>query len=364
MKCLHVLPMNKLSGAEKLVLILCKSMKKYKPVVVCGGENLKSVFEKEGIKTYSIDFKNKIKSTQNIKNIIKDENIDIIHAHDNNASVVSYLTKKLYNLDTKLISHIHSCYPWLKLKNKTKTIDTFLRKKYDHNIACGNLVYDYYKKHTDYITNENMSIISNAIDIENIKVNKSSEIYEEFNIPKDKKIIGYVGRLIKLKGIDLFIEELKDNKDKFEDCIILIVGSGLLEDEIKEKIKKYNIEDLVILTGQTTDVYKFYQVIDILFLSSIYEGLPMVILEAMSVKKPVVSMDVGSINEVVIHNENGFLVEPKNYQEFIDYLYKLKSDETMIRKFGENAFNKINENYNIKNYEKEVSKLYDSLLNK
>ena len=45
MKCLHVLPMNKLSGAEKLALILCKNMKTYEPIVVCGGDNLKSIFE-------------------------------------------------------------------------------------------------------------------------------------------------------------------------------------------------------------------------------------------------------------------------------------------------------------------------------
>ena len=58
MKCLHVLPMNKLSGAEKLALILCKNMKTYEPIVVCGGNNLKSIFEKENIKSYSIDFAN------------------------------------------------------------------------------------------------------------------------------------------------------------------------------------------------------------------------------------------------------------------------------------------------------------------
>ena len=60
MKCLHVLPMNKLSGAEKLALILCKNMKTYEPIVVCGGDNLKSIFEKENIKSYSVDFTNNI----------------------------------------------------------------------------------------------------------------------------------------------------------------------------------------------------------------------------------------------------------------------------------------------------------------
>ena len=89
MKCLHILPMNKLSGAEKLVLILCKNMKKYKPVVICGGDNLNNIFRENGIESYSMDFSIKnIKSTlSQIKTIIKENDIKVVHAHDNNASI-------------------------------------------------------------------------------------------------------------------------------------------------------------------------------------------------------------------------------------------------------------------------------------
>ena len=72
MKCLHILPMNKLSGAEKLALILCKNIKKYEPIVVCGGDNLKSIFEENSIKSYTIDFKNNnlLKSAKELNKII------------------------------------------------------------------------------------------------------------------------------------------------------------------------------------------------------------------------------------------------------------------------------------------------------
>ena len=56
MKCLHILPMNKLSGAEKLVLILCKNMKNYEPIVICGGDTLSNVFKENGIESYSMNF--------------------------------------------------------------------------------------------------------------------------------------------------------------------------------------------------------------------------------------------------------------------------------------------------------------------
>ena len=369
MKCLHVLPMHKLSGAEKLALILCKNMKNYEPVVVCGGDNLKSIFEKENIKSYSVDFttKNILKTTNKLKKIIKENDIKIIHAHDNNASITSYITKKLYRLDVKVISHIHNCYPWLEGNTKLKKIDTFFRKKYDHNIACGKLVYDYYIKHTDYINEDNTTSLSNALDIDeisNIDLVEYEEVVKKFNIPKDKTILGFIGRLDEQKGIIPFIKEFSKYKESFKDCKILLVGSGQQETEVKKLIKKNGLEDLFILTGFQDNIYKFYPIIDIFILPSLYEGLPMVILEAMSFKKAIVSMNVGSINEVIINEENGELVERGNYVEFITKLLRLKENKIAIKGYGEKSFLTIEEKYNIRHYTDNIIKLYQYVLNK
>ena len=366
-KCLHVLSMDKLSGAEKLVLILCKNMKEYQPIVVCGGNNLKSIFEKENIISYSINFSTNsiLKNIKELRQIIKDQDIRLIHAHDNNASIISYLAKTLYKLDIKLISHIHNCYPWLEGDTKLKKVDTFFRKRYDYNITCGNLVYEYYKKNTEYINEKNTISLSNAIDIDKIKNNMTKnmdDVYEEFNIPKGKTILGFIGRLSQQKGIIPFIKELRKHKDKFDKCKFLLVGSGEQEEEVRNLLKEYNLEELFILTGYQNDVYKFYPIIDIFFLPSIYEGLPMVILEAMSFSKPVVAMDVGSINEVIKHEKNGILVPKQNYSMFIQQLINISENRNIADRYGKEAFKEIETNYNIKKYEKEISKLYDDIL--
>ncbi|MGL5693056.1 MAG: glycosyltransferase family 4 protein [Peptostreptococcaceae bacterium] len=369
MKCLHVLPMNKLSGAEKLALILCKNMNTYEPIVVCGGDNLKFIFEKENIKSYSVDFANNnmLKTTKELKNIIKENDIKIIHAHDNNASVTSYITKQLYRLDVRVISHIHSCYPWLEGNTKNKKIDKFFRKRYDHNIACGKQVYDYYREYTDYIDEKNTTSISNAIDVEEINkyASYSTEvIYKEFNIPKDKTIFGFVGRLTEAKGIIPFIKNIGSYKAGFKNCKFLLVGNGEQEKEVIRLIKDFGLEDLFILTGHQDNVYKFYPLIDIFFLPSLYEGLPMVILEAMSFCKPIVSMNVGSIKEVITHNVNGVLVEKENYPEFIRSLITLSEDKELSNRYGREAYTEIDKNYNIEKYEKEINKIYNEIINK
>lgn len=364
-KCLHILPMNKLSGAEKMALLICKNMNKYQPIVVCGGENLKAIFEKNNIKSYALDFSTKkiFGSVHGLKKVIKENNIKIVHAHDNNASLNAYLVKKIYGVDIKIISHIHSCYPWLKTENLNKKIDSYLRPKYDYNIACGNLVYNFYKENTNYFIENKSSVVSNAIDVEsinNIELFNSEGLKKEYSIPKEKVVLGFVGRLCEIKGIIPFIKRIAIDKKEFKDCKILLVGSGNKEKEIRRLIKELDIEDLFVLTGFQENVYKFYNIIDIFFIPSLYEGLPMVLLEAMAFKKPVVSMNVGSISEV-INEENGKLIDIGDYKEFTKQLVEIKNNRELINVYGENSYKVIKKNYNIRNYIKIIEKRYNDL---
>lgn len=364
-RCLHILPMNKLSGAEKMALLICKNMKAYEPIVACGGDELKSVFENNGIKSYSINFSSKrlLGWVPELKKVIKENEIYIVHAHDNRASLNAYLVKKVYGLDIKIISHIHSCYPWLKSENLNKRIDSFLRPNYDYNITCGKVVHDFYNKNSSNLLEGKSLILSNAIDVDyikNIDVTNSDDVREKYKIPKEKIILGFIGRLCEIKGIIPFIKEFAKSKDNFSDCRVLLVGSGSQENEIKDLIKDLKIEDLFIFTGFQDDVYKFYPIIDIFFLPSLYEGLPMVILEAMAFKKPIISMDVGGISEI-INGYNGVLIKAGNYREFIINLMCLKNDLNKANIYGDNAYGFVSENYNISNYINKVEDNYKAL---
>lgn len=366
-KVLHVLPMNKMSGAERMALLICKNIKFYEPIVVCGGEELTNTFTESKIKTYNIKFSTKklLSNASSLSKIIKDENIKIVHAHDNTASLVSYLAKKIFGLNVKVVSHIHNCYPFLKSNGVNKKIDKYLRNKYDYNITCGKNVTDFYKKNTDYF-NENRSLtLSNAMDINyitNVHKREVNEIIKRYNIDVNKKVLGFIGRLDEQKGIIPFIKELSKHKKKFEDSIILLVGNGSQEEEIKSLIKELHLEDLFILTGFQEKVNAFYPIIDIFFLPSLYEGLPMVLLEAMAFKKAVISMNVGSISEVIMNNETGILIEKGNYEKFINELIRLKNYEILKNKLCLKGFEYINKNYNIKNYENKIRELYGQLI--
>lgn len=361
-KCLHVLPMNKLSGAEKMALLICKNLKSYEPIVICGGEVLKKVFEDNGIKAYAVDFskKNAIKAMKTIRDVIMVNRVKIVHAHDNNASLYSYLAKRIYKVDVKVVSHIHNCYPWLETKGLNKMFDNYIRPRYDFNVTCGSIVFDYYKKNSDSFKSMNVSSLSNAIDtmeIDNFKCSDIEKLKRELGIDSNKVILGYIGRLDDQKGVIPFLEAVAKKKDYFKDCQFLMVGNGSQEDEVKMLIEKYNLKDLFILTGYQADTYKFYSLMDLFFLPSKYEGLPMVILEAMTFQLPIISMEAGSIGEL-LKDDKGILIQKGNYEEFVEQLIKLKNNETLRKQFSIKGYEFVRENYSIETYVDELEAIY------
>lgn len=367
MKVLHLLPMNKLSGAERMGLLICKHMTHVESYVITGGEELTTIFQKEGIHTHYLNFSIKTmpQLMKQLKKFIIQNQIDIIHAHDNIASLYAYLTKKRYSLNVKVVSHIHSCYPWLERNGLYKQIDRWARPRYDYNIACGQFVNDYYEQHASYLNKNKMNILSNAINISNIEQSSKyqlEKIKKEFNIPSNKIIIGYIGRLVELKGLIPFIKTLVKYKQHFSNCKFLIVGDGDQELELKHLVKELELEELFIFTGFQSNVYPFYQLIDIFFLPSLYEGLPMVLLEAMGSGVPTISMNVGSISEVIETGKSGILIEKGDYSIFIQELINLKDNSSILNIYRQNGIKKVISDFNIKEYTHRLNSIYSQLI--
>lgn len=366
-KVLHLLPMNKLSGAERMGLLICKHMSEVESYVITGGADLAAAFEKEGIQTSHLNFsiKQLPQVIKQLNQFIKEKQIDIVHAHDNIASLSAYLTKKRYGLKVKIVSHIHNCYPWLEGNGVHKRIDRFIRPKYDFNIACGQIVYDYYEQHAPYFNPKKTCILSNAIDASHLGAtpqHQIDEIRKVFNIPTDQTIIGYIGRLSEQKGMIPFIQVLKNYKNQFENCKFLIVGSGEQEDEIKKLINEVGLGDLFIFTGFQANVYPFYQLIDIFFLPSLYEGLPMVLLEAVGSGVPTISMNVGSISEVIINEETGILIESEQRIKFIEQLIHLKDHPESCQKLADAGMKHVYQKFSLADYNQSLHTVYKSLI--
>lgn len=365
-KVLHLLSTKTLNGAEKVALDICTNLDKdiFKPIVVCAGEEVKGYFQKEYIKTYKINISNlSIKGILNLRGLIKNENIHLIHAHDVRASLASKLASVFLNIP--IISHIHGEYDWLKSKSILKIIDSLFRDKYELSIACSQNVKEFYCYYNEKCNKHKIRAMPNSFDMS--EMNRSNIVpYADFkslnNIPTGKYVFGYIGRLIELKGIDLLIESFSLFHKKYNDSILIIVGDGIEKDKLMNLSIKYNLDASIYFMGYRRDVYNWLNIFDCFILTSKREGLPLTILEAMAMKKIVISTAVGGIPELIVSNYNGILIEdrePKLLLKSMEYVYTNKNE---VKEIAQNAYELLIKLHSIKDYINNLQEIYTTLI--
>lgn len=163
------------------------------------------------------------------------------------------------------------------------------------------------------------------------------------NIPSlNNKTILCVGRLTYQKGFDLLIQAWSQIVSNLPDWKILIIGSGEDEQILKDMTKELNVSNSIIFLGQQKNMDEFYRQASFFCMSSRFEGLPMVLLEAQSYGLPIVSFDCDTgPAEIINHSNNGYLVECFNIDKFNLYLNKIITDNDNFEKMVCNSYENI-----------------------
>lgn len=171
-----------------------------------------------------------------------------------------------------------------------------------------------------------------------IAISNPSPYSIQNNIPSlDYKTILCVGRLTYQKGFDLLIQAWAKIAEEAVGWKVIVVGTGEDEQDLIDMSKKYNICDSIEFVGQQKDMDKFYRKASVFCMSSRFEGLPMVLLEAQSYSLPIVSYDCDTgPAEVLTHNKNGFLVQSGAIDSLAEELKRITLLDT--RSFEEMAF--------------------------
>lgn len=153
-----------------------------------------------------------------------------------------------------------------------------------------------------------------------------------------KDIIVTVGRLSEQKDHKTLLKSFKKTLEKFPNYKLVIYGDGILKNELIEYTKKMGLSDNVKFAGQTNDVFNKIAEAKVFVLSSLYEGYPNALIEAMSVGTAVVSTDCDYGPSEVIEDEvNGFLVNVKDYQDMGEKIQRLISDKELNERFVNNS---------------------------
>jgi len=336
-------------GSENLAAILAKHfrMEGYY-VSVCATHTNKGPIsndlEQIGIPCYAMNSVNhsKIGIRYALYKLFKKNMVDILHIHHVPMFRLCYFPARLAGVE-KIILTEHTDY-----EMKTNERYHKMGKKYgplaDMITVVHNGLNQYFRNELN-VNNEKILTIYNGVDTQLFRPDIiHNEFKKSLGIESKTITIGWIGRFHKDKDLKTLIHAFKLALQSYDKLALILVGEGEERSNIDILVKSEGIEDYVYFTGQRNDISYILNGIDIFALSSKTEGLPLVILEALSTGVPCVATNVGGVSEVM--NESvGAIVPPGDIYEFSQAILKLAIDDNTRNKMGKVARKYVLENF-------------------
>ena len=167
-------------------------------------------------------------------------------------------------------------------------------------------------------------------------------------------VIGYAGQLVTLKRPDRFVNILAAVIDICPTVKGVMVGDGILLDELRRFVADKNLAHVIQIAGQVGDMASFYQEIDILVLTSDAESFGRVIIEAMSFGRPVIAANVGGVSEVVVDGETGFLVSADDIAAYTEKIILLATNRDLCAQMGLAGYRRVKNCFSIAQYRQQL----------
>ena len=217
-----------------------------------------------------------------LKKVLMNGNYKIVHSHINTLSVFSLWAAKSAKVPVR-IAHSHSTTnkkEWKKnlIKNILKPFSKLFATDY---FACSELAGRWLFGNKEF-DRKKVFVLNNAIDLDKFKFNKEirNQKRNELKIKDETLVIGHIGRFVEQKNHRFLIDIFNEIHNQEKNSILLLAGQGPLQEEIKQKVKDLKLTRCVKFLGQRKDANELYQAFDVFLLPSLYEGLPVVGVEA------------------------------------------------------------------------------------
>jgi L-malate glycosyltransferase len=290
---------------------------------------------------------------------------DILHTHRYKENILGALLKKRGYVK-HLIQTIHGITEHFSGLNRfkmdlyTRLNRHFSKKYYDKIITVS---YDIENKIKGKFNNNQILTIHNSIDVENIKIVKNSiQTRMDLDIEKDAIVFGVAGRMAPIKGYDIFLEAAANILKRLPHSVFVLAGDGPLKEELEKKAKSLEIAGRVRFTGFREDITDILKALDIFVISSYHEGIPIVLLEAMALGKPVIATRVGGIPEVIEDGISGILVASGDAEALSEACLNIARDPDKRKAISEQAPERIVKEFLLEQQVDRMLSAYQGLL--
>ena len=315
MNIVHLITSIEKGGAENHLSCLVRGQVKKNKVIVIylkGKPYWKKYFLGMGVKTIKLSFKNNnlieiIKNTFYLKKIFKDFKIDVVHSHLPHMEFYGWLST-LFQKKIKFVISKH-------VANDFFGGSEFVNKSLFAMLLCK--IFASRAKKIISISNTVKKYFSTGI----ISINK-----KKIFLPKNKLIFGSVGRLVKQKNYKFVIKSFeKYHKFYNVNSILVIAGKGPEEKNLKRLVNELKLKNNIFFIGHLNNVANFLKQIDVFCMNSKFEGLGLVMLEAMAFGKPIIAPRISAIPEVIKDGVNGLLTKSDDINSYVNAMKKAQN---------------------------------------
>ena len=297
---------------------------------------------------------------RNVRNIIIQISPDIIHSHRLKENILAYFSSK-GNKKIQLICTEHGMPEPI---NKTlKTIKNRLLLNYQYWILSRHF------KHIIVVSKDMRNIYIEKLGFKNnqiLYIHNGTEIPES-NIMKNNGnnyVVGSAGRFFPIKDYPLMVEIAREVLQETGNVRFKLAGDGPEKERIISLIRRYGIEESFSLTGFIDNMAPFYDGLNLYINTSIHEGLPMSILEAMAHGLPVIAPNTGGIKEIIQNGIEGYLIDGRNPKMFAEKCIQLCEDNILNQKMGNASREKVINEYSLDKMAQNYYNLYSNVLEK
>lgn len=307
-----------------------------------------------------------VRAYKNTLKIMQGTSVDIIHSHCQFGDMLALLLRKPLQAKA-LIRTVHNEREWGKRPLRRALLTgTLYPLRFDRELGVAQQVVDNLDRRFIARLIKKQSIRAyNALNLmrfEDVQVDHTAK-KEELGIPADALVVGTIGRLSPQKGYDVLLETAVIVLQNMPQAFFLIVGDGELAHMLKKQAHDLGIEKNLLFTGPRNDIEELFAIMNVFVNSSLWEGLPTVMLESMAARVPIVATRVSGNVELIQHQQNGLLVPASNSTQLAQAIHStLTSPPETIRQRCQSAYDFVQENFSILTVAQQHQAIYTDMM--
>jgi L-malate glycosyltransferase len=334
-------------GIETLILEIGRRLEKekYNPFLFIfeSGGALEKEFEDAGVKivhvqkaSQGLDFRLPFK----LKNVFKKYGINVVHTHNPFSWLYGGIGAKITGIPVVHTEHTNIDYYKYHVR-RWMAVEWILSQFTSHITTVAQSVADYMISN-EHIDKKKIEVVYNGVDHKRFEDDIDVTLKRRgIGIDADDIVIGNVSRFFENKDHKTLIEAFKIITNDYADSKLVLVGDGPLRRNIENKVEKEGLSKKVRFLGNRRDVPELLKAMNIFALSSLREGFPVVLLEAMASGLPTVVTDVDGNAEMVVNGETGLIVPRSEPESLAKAICEIIQDKDKGREMGENGRHRV-----------------------